>query len=183
MAIIPVLLLTGPVGVGKSTVAGALSTLLNEAGVAHAVIDLDWLRWLHPSPPHAPFHIGLGWQNLAAVWHNYRRAGADRLILIDIVETRAALTKYQAAIPGAAITLVRLQATLPTLRARLEQREIGPSLTWHQQRAEELMVQMERDAVEDLRLNTEGKTVVAVAREILQQTRWIQNIPRRNDSL
>jgi hypothetical protein len=118
-----------------------------------------------------------------AYWQNYRRAGADRLILIDIVETRAVLAEYQAAIPGAAITLVRLQATLPTLHGRLRQREIGASLTWHQQRARELMMQMEREAVEDLRVDTEGKAITEVAREILQQTRWLQNIPRRNNSL
>lgn len=35
------LLITGPVGVGKTTVAEAVGDVLATAGVPHAVIDLD----------------------------------------------------------------------------------------------------------------------------------------------
>lgn len=168
----PVLVLTGPVGVGKTAVAEALSSLLNEMGIAHAVIDMDWLRWCYPSPKHDPFHTALGLQNLAAVWANYRAVGAGRLILVDIVEARAELTAYQAAILNARILVVRLHAGLATILRRLEGRESGASLTWHCQRAAELARQMEEHAVEDLLVQTEGKTVGEIAREVLIQTRW-----------
>ena len=69
---LPVLVITGPVGVGKTTVAAALSELLGQADLAHAVIDLDWLRWCYPSPANDPFHLELGIQNLAAVWSHYQ---------------------------------------------------------------------------------------------------------------
>jgi chloramphenicol 3-O-phosphotransferase len=172
VAAIPVLVLTGPVGVGKTSVAVAISDLLNTRGVAHAVIDADWLRWCHPSPPHDPFQMQLGLRNLAAVWANYRNAGAARLVLADIVETRAILAEYRSAIPGAAITLVRLHAALPALHARLAQREAGASLSWHQQRAGELLAQMERDALEDLRVDTEGKAIGDIAAEVLGRAGW-----------
>ena len=168
----PVLILTGPVGVGKTIVAEELSKLLREMRVAHAVVDMDWLRSCYPSPEHDPFHTDLGLQNLATVWTNYRAAGARRLVLVDIVETRSALTTYQAAIPDADILVVRLNATLPTILRRLERRETGASLTWHRRRAAELVGQMEEKAVEDLLIQTEGKTVVAIAREVLSRTGW-----------
>ncbi|GAB2821190.1 DUF397 domain-containing protein [Lentzea nigeriaca] len=44
------LLITGPVGVGKTTVAEAVGDVLAAAEVPHAVIDLDWLRCFRPSP-------------------------------------------------------------------------------------------------------------------------------------
>jgi hypothetical protein len=167
-----VVVLTGPVGVGKSAVAGELSNLLNAADLAHAVIDLDWLRWCHPAPTVDPFHTALGLQNLAAVAGNYRAVGASRLILVDIVEARPALADYHAAIPGADILVVRLNATLPTIHRRLEGRETGDSLRWHQERAVELLGLMEEHAVEDMLVETEGKTVEAVAGEVLARLGW-----------
>jgi predicted ATPase len=66
--------LTGPVGVGKTTIATELSELLGQIRQAHALlvqparsaIDLDWLRWCYPSPVGDPFQLALGLQNLAA---------------------------------------------------------------------------------------------------------------------
>ncbi|HEX9988392.1 MAG TPA: hypothetical protein VGE45_07940 [Chloroflexia bacterium] len=175
-ATIHVLVLTGPVGVGKTAVAGALSILLEGKGIAHTLIDMDWLRWCYPTPTDDPFHMALGLRNLTAVWSNYRAAGAMRLILVDIVETRAALAEYQTAIPGASILVVRLQAPLPAILHRLRGRESGASLAWHEQRAGELARLMEEQAVEDLLIQTEGKTVEEIAGEVLTQTGWAGTI-------
>jgi adenylylsulfate kinase len=172
VAVTSVLILTGPVGVGKSAVAGQISYLLGEMGAAYAVIDMDWLRNCYPAPVHDPFHTALGLQNLAQVSRNYRAAGAERLILVDIVETRSALSTFRDAIPGADFLVVRLSATLPTILHRLEGRETGGSLRWHQHRAAELAVLMEEEGVEDLLVETEGKTVVDVARDLLAQIGW-----------
>lgn len=169
---VPVLVLTGPVGVGKTTVASAASDLLDERGAPHAVIDLDWLRWCHPNPPDDPFHAALGLGNLAAVWRNYRTAGADRLVLVDVVEAREQLEEYRAAIPGAAVTVVRLAAGVPTLHRRLEGRETGASLAWHRARAVELAALMDARRVEDVLLDTEGRTPRDIAAEALRRTGW-----------
>jgi DNA polymerase III delta prime subunit len=167
---IPTLVITGPPGVGKTTVGGAIGELLEERGEPHALIDLDWMRWCWPRPADDPFHTALGVRNLAAVWANYRAAGARRLILVDVVENRATLDDYRAAVPGAAIILVRLHADLSTIYTRLAGREAGESLAWHQSRAAVLNTQMERDALEDLRIDTAGRDPAAIAREILEQT-------------
>ncbi len=69
-------LITGVYGSGKTTVVEDLATLLEEAGIAYAAIDLDWLSW---------YDAGVdgddGWDmllaNLAAVVGNYRSAGVN----------------------------------------------------------------------------------------------------------
>lgn len=174
-ATIPVLILTGPVGVGKTTVAGEISNLLDDLEISHAVIDMDWLRWCYPSPERDPFHTALGLQNLAAVWANYRAAGAGRLILVDIVEARSEIASYYEAIPGAKILVVRLHALIPTILQRLEGRESGASLAWHQRRAVELVEQWEKQPVEDLLVDTDGKTPIEVARDVRAKAGWTKS--------
>lgn len=166
---IPVLVITGPVGVGKSATARAVSECLDERGVAHAFIDMDWLRWCHPAPGEDPFHVRLGLRNLAAVWSRYQEAGARRLILADVVERREAVAEYRAAIPGAMVQVVRLRAAPATIRQRLEGRETGASLAWYLHRAAELDQLMDAEQVGDLRVDTDGKTIEQVAREVLAQ--------------
>ena len=169
---LPVLLVTGPVGVGKTSVAVSLSASLSRAGVPHALIDMDWLRECSPAPPGDPFQMALGMRNLAAVWANFREAGAERLVLADVVETREQRADYEAAVPGAGIQIVRLKAPLPTIHRRLEGRETGESLNWHQYRAAELAEQMERDALEDLLIDTERKTIGEIAQEVMERAGW-----------
>lgn len=176
-AAVPLLVLTGPVGVGKTTVAQAISDLLTEHSLAHAVIDQDWLRWCLPSPSHDPFQIALGLKNLAAVWANYRAAGAERLIIADVVETQSDRAHYRTVVPGAVITVVRLHATLPTLHARLARRDSGASLAWHQQRAAELALLMERNSIGDVIIDTEGKPESDVAWEIVRHLQWVRDLP------
>ncbi len=169
---IPVLLVTDPVGVGKTTVGGEVSALLSRAGAAHAFVDVDSLRWCHPSPPHDPFRTALGLQNLAAVWANCQAAGAERLVLASVIESRDELAGYQAAVPGAAILVVRLRAPVATLTDRVARREVGAGHEWHLRRAAELAAQMDRDRVEDIVVETEGRSVPAVAREVLARSTW-----------
>jgi adenylylsulfate kinase len=170
---LPVLIITGPVGVGKTTVAAALSELLGQAALPHALIDLDWLRWCYPSPADDPFQLTLGIQNLTAVWSHYQAAGAARLILVDVVETRATLESYRAAIPHAETLLVRLHADLLTLRQRLAGREVGASLAWHQQRTAELTTLMEEARLEDLLVDTMDRSALDIAQEILAHIKWL----------
>ncbi len=169
---IPVLVLTGPVGVGKTAVAAELSNRLRDMQVPHALVDMDWLRECYPSPPQDRFHTALGLRNLAAVWANYRAAGAGRLIIVDIVEARSEVNDYRVAIPGAAVAIIMLKATLPTIHRRLEGRETGASLEWHKRRAVELSEQWAEHPVEDFIIETEGKTVAEVAEELLVVARW-----------
>lgn len=167
---VPIMIVTGPVGVGKTTVALEISELLEQSGRAHACVDLDALRWHYPRRPDDRFSTRLAMKNLAAIWLNFREYGATSLVVADVIETRSGLDRYRAAIPGADIFVVRLTASLQTLAQRLKQRELGLSLDWHLQRAPELTAIMERNNVEDLLVATDGKTVTQIAEEILAAT-------------
>ncbi|HET7036837.1 MAG TPA: hypothetical protein VFI42_14225 [Thermomicrobiaceae bacterium] len=171
--IVPTLLITGPVGVGKTTVASEVSELLEAARIAHAFVDIDALRWCYPGPPGDRFRAGLALRNLAAIWPNFAACGATRLVLADVLEDRAELAGYQRALPGAAITVVRLRAAPETLAARVARRELGAGLEWHLARARELAARMDARPVEDLLVETEGRGVRAVAEEIVRRAGWL----------
>ena len=113
---VPVLVITGPVGVGKSTIAAEAAWLLRQADVPHALIDLDRIEQSWPVPADDPENERASHRNLACMWANFRQAGADRLIFVRVLETRSLLRRVTKAVPGAQITVVRLQASLVVLR-------------------------------------------------------------------
>lgn len=174
---VPVMIITGPVGVGKTTVAAEVSALLDRAAIAHAFVDVDSLRWCYLPPPRDPFNVTIAMRNLTAVWANFRAAGAERLVLADVVESRDELARYRAAVPGAAILVVRLRASVETLTGRVRRRELGAGLAWHLHRAAELAAQMERDRVEDIAVATDGRSVLEIAREVVQRSGWTDAPP------
>jgi len=75
--------------------------------------------------------------------------------------------------PGAAITVFRLSAANETLTARVGGREVGSSRAWHLYRSIELAEQMDRDTVEDHLVETTGRRVGDIAREVLQRAGWL----------
>lgn len=157
----------------RETAAAEVSELLDAAGVAHAFVDVDSLRWCYPRPPDDRFRTVLAMRNLAAIWPNFRVYGATHLILADVLEARADLARYEAAVPSATITVVRLRAPLETLIARVQQRERGSALDRQIQRVTELAAKMDRDQVEDLLVETDGKSVTTIAREVLGRIGWL----------
>lgn len=170
---VPTLIVTGPVGVGKTRVAYEIASLLEVAGLPHACIDMDTLRSCYPRPGDDRFNIALGLRNLAAVWENCRLAGATHLILADVVESPDERAAYRAAVPGAALTIARLRASLPTLAERIDGRETGVGHEWHINRAAELAAQMDRAQVEDFVVETDDRAVTAIAQEIIDRSGWL----------
>lgn len=171
---VPVLLITGPVGVGKTSVFAEIEDLLQNAGMRFAAVELDALSYCHPRQRGDDrFRTKLTFRNLAAVWQNFQAAGAERLVLSCVVESRRELARYRRAVPGADIVVVRLTARDVTLRSRVRRREIGLGREWHERRATELARIMERARVEDLVVDTDRRTVHAIAREILDRTGWM----------
>ena len=49
-ATVPLLIISGSMGAGKTTVLSEASDLLAQADIPHAAIDLDWLAVMHPQP-------------------------------------------------------------------------------------------------------------------------------------
>jgi adenylylsulfate kinase len=172
------LLITGPVGVGKTTVAEAVGDVLAAIGVPHAVIDLDWLRHCRPAPADDPFHLELELRNLRAVARNYAGAGAQRLVLAGVLENRADRARYAEA-AGAKLTVCRLKADLSVIRERLAQRHRHDSgLEWHMHRAGELERIFASAWVEDFVVEA-GRPVTEAAQDVV--TGWLaaERVPQR----
>ena len=110
--------LTGPPGVGKTTVLTALADALTGDDVAHAAVDVEALSWAHPPPP-ADARL----DRLAALCASYRAAGHRLLLAAETVESDAELTALLAAIAPDESFVVRLVAGPDTLRARILARE------------------------------------------------------------
>lgn len=169
---VPVLVLSGPVGVGKTAVADQVSERLQQMGVPHAQIDIDALGWCYPRPAGDPHAGRLRFQNLAAVWANFARAGARRAIVAAVVESRSDIDRYRGAIPGAEVSLVELRAPVAVLHERLRHRMPGPGLEWHLARAAELAAQMDSSSIHDHLVETGGRLLDEIALEVLERVGW-----------
>ena len=170
---VPVLLISGPIGVGKTSVGFALSDLLRGQGVPHTFIDLDQLRYTYPRPEGDRFGSQLGLQNLRDVWRNCVAAGSRNLIIASVIETWKDVEKIRQVVPGAEVTVCQLRATVETLEARVRKREIGTGLEWHLRRSVELAEILAGEAVPmDFEVWTDERGVGAIAQEILAPIIW-----------
>ena len=142
--------------------------MLEALHVPHGFIDTDTISVTYPPlPPH------LMLRNLEAVWKNYQAAGVTRLVLAQVIYSRAELEGFRAAVPGAEITVFRLWARPDTLLSRVDTRELGGlGQEIHRRQALELVDEMEQAAVEDYLVNTEGRSPKEVANEILRLSGW-----------
>jgi adenylylsulfate kinase len=169
---IEVLLLTGPTGVGKTSVAHGIADILEERSVSHAVIDLDALRYAFPRPEKDPFNMEIGYKNLTSIWQNYREYGVTHVIIPNVVERNEDIKKIKQIISNSHISLIRLTASLDTIHNRLKKREEGDSLQWHIDRATQLHQELRDSSLEDLAVETEGKSVREVVSEIILKLKW-----------
>jgi hypothetical protein len=175
-----ILLITGPAGIGKSTVCWEIGAKLAEAQFAHAIIETDELDRVYPRPSAEalqglrPGTADISTINLAAIWSTYRALGHSRLIMSGVMMHLGLDRRWiLAAIPRAEITVVRLQASEHTLTERLARREAGSGAEAQWQRT---LRQARRMADEDgkglLCVPTDGKGPTELAETILRQIGW-----------
>ncbi|MEO6989324.1 MAG: hypothetical protein ABI239_11840 [Aquihabitans sp.] len=130
-------LVTGTVGVGKSTIGFAVAERASEAGITAAFLDLDELSRLWPAPKNDPFRDELILTNLCAVAPNYGAAGASLLVLAWAIDSAEDLVALEKAL-NSPVKTVRLVSSPTVIEARLRNRHQGPAsngLAWHLQRA------------------------------------------------
>lgn len=173
MESVPVLLITGPVGVGKSSALFEASRLLREASVPHAAVNLSQLAVAWPPPSDDPWNERLTHRNLACVWSNAHKAGAERLLLERVLEARSLLRHVEAAVPGAQITVVRLRAPKDIVEARIRHRELGRDPSWFLAAATYLVETMEQSEVADHVVDTANRTVAEIAADVLRAAGWL----------
>lgn len=164
-------LLTGTVGVGKTTTAEAMGELLRQEQVPHAVIDLDWLSQAWPAPGTDRFNFALQLRNLRAVAANFLDAGARHIVLAGVVETRADRERYQEAL-GVPLAVCRLRADLDVVRARLARRHAGDAahLPWFLGRSGELDAVLDAASVDDRTFDVTQAGVLDVATSVVNAT-------------
>ena len=170
---VPTIIVTGPVGVGKTTVAEAMGYQLLAVKVPHANVDFDQLTAGPRTADDDVWGTKLGLSNLAAIWKNYQHAGARRLIIARVIESRSELDGFRNAVPGADIVVVRLRAAPGTLQARVRQRGPWRDMAWHLKRSVELGAQLDAQPFEDVLVETDDRDVTTVAREVLQRAGWL----------
>ncbi len=112
-------LLTGPYGAGKTTVAIELVDVASAGGVGVAAVDLDWLGWYGADlghDEHEDPRITLA--NLRAVRDTYVRAGVDRLVLAYALPSAGQLQAIRDAV-AMPVTVVRLDVPEAEIERRL----------------------------------------------------------------
>src|SRR3712207_4409895 len=84
---IPVVVLTGTIGVGKTAIAMTMSEILHDLDVRHALLEVDWLGEVYPAPfPDDPYSTRFAMRNLAAIWPNFLEVGITRAIVTMTLE-------------------------------------------------------------------------------------------------
>jgi len=167
------LLLTGTLASGKTAVAVEMGWILSRRGLAVAVVDLDWLAWVHPT--------ALGWDgartdrliadNLASLAANYLAAGIDHLVLARTVIRPPAIELIRAALPASELRVIRLRASSATIEARLRHRDSGRELEEHlgeYARYADLVAAVPADAEVD----NEGASAAETAARVVSLAGW-----------
>ena len=168
---VPVLLVTGPIGVGKTAVLREADSLLIEEGVCHATVELEEIARCWPQAIE-PSRVSFVYNNLKALWSNYAAVGATRLLLSALVEHRSEVQRVSEAVPGAVITVVRLHAPLAVLEQRIRLREpaspdgeIDGARWWTQH--------FEGEHPEDYLLESDQRPVREIAGDMLRLADWL----------
>jgi hypothetical protein len=165
------LIITGSMGSGKSTVLGAATDLLTLRRIPHAAIDLDTLGIFHL--PADVDGSGLEFRNLQGVWANYAALGLRRLLLASAVETRTALEACCQAVAAKRTVICRLRVSLEIMQQRVRLREPGPFQQDFVARVAKLDDMLDRAQLEDFSIANEDSSVTGVAHEMLVRAGWL----------
>jgi adenylylsulfate kinase len=167
---IPLLALSGSVGVGKTSVLIEIHDVLEKASVPHGCIERDALGYSWPT--QGRFNERIIEQNLACVLRTFLNAGAVRLVIAGVIESESDLAVYQRCLPNAEITLCRLSADADLRRERLRTREKGAGLEWHLNRTIELDSILDAARLEHFIVDNGNRPLRDVAIEVLTRAGW-----------
>jgi hypothetical protein len=167
---IKVLVISGAMGSGKTTVLTEASDLLTAANIPHAAIDLDALGLGHLP---AGTTDELQARNFAAVWRNYAALGVTRLLVSEALDTGAKRAQLQGVIHEASIIVCRLRAKLSTMEQRVRARELGILQERFVARVAELEAALDAGQAEDFSVVNDARSITDVAREVLIRAGWL----------
>jgi DNA polymerase III delta prime subunit len=171
-----VLLVSGPAGVGKSTLGYEIAAQLRQHGLAHVLLDSDELDRVWPLSDSEQSELNRA--NLSAFWSNASALGHIRLVLVGVFLDPDANRRWiEAAVPDARVTRVVLDASNDELERRVRVREIGSGavdqLTRTLSQASQFRL---RNAGSPDVLDTNDVDVAELARQVIKRTGWIEAI-------
>lgn len=170
---IPGVAVTGTIGAGKTAVAEALSSLLHERQIRHALLDVDWLGQVYPPPdPDDPFSLDLALDNLALIAPNYVAAGTRCFVIAVTLTSQDELIALKAALPQVDLSVCLLTASAETRARRIEARDSGALRDDFLQRTDALHEQIASLQIHDFDLSNDETQVNEVASDLLETLGW-----------
>jgi hypothetical protein len=167
------LIITGTMGAGKTTVLGEASDVLALRHIPHAAIDMDALGLAHL--PAAFGNNAVMYRNLQSVYENYTSLGVPRFLLARAMEGRAELELCRGIFSATNTVVCRLSASLETMQQRVKTRETGISQHEYVARVATLNAILDRAHLEDFSVTSENRSVSDIAREMLVKAKWVAN--------
>jgi len=169
------LVITGAMGAGKTSVLGEASDLLALKNIVHAAIDLDafGLAHLSSSPSFDVSDDALMYRNLQSVCENYSSVGVRRFLVARAIEDQAALESCRGAVSAKNTVVCRLTASIESMRQRVIVRESGVLREKFVARVEKLNSILDAARLEDFSVASDNCSVTQTAHEMLLKAGWI----------
>ncbi len=167
------LIITGTMGAGKTTVLGEASDILALRNIVHAAIDLDTIGLAHL--PSAGSSDAVMYRNLQCVCKNYTSLGVRRLLLARAMEDRAELELCRGVVSAKHTVVCRLTASIEAMQHRVKMRESGVSQRGYVARIAKLNMILDRARLEDFTVTNENRSLTEVAHEMLVKASWISS--------
>ncbi len=172
---VEVLVLCGAAGTGKTATLWEVGHILRTHGVHHALIDTDELDRVWPTPETIEGLISISRRNLRALQETFSILGIRRFVLCGVMASTAQSREWiESAIPGAAITFVRLCAEHGTRAQRLRDREVGSGFDQEMEASDRVARYIQDHDQPGLPfVATDERAVREVAAEVLDVTHWL----------
>jgi len=165
------LLITGSMGVGKTSVLGEASDILALQNIAHAALDLDAFGLAHL--PSGASNDAVMYRNLQSVCKNYASLGIRRFLVARAIEDRPTLECCRRAVSATNTVVCRLTANIATMRKRIKMRESGVLQQQFVARVAKLNSILDRARLEDFVVTSDDRSVTQIAHEMLLKAGWI----------
>jgi len=167
------LIITGSMGAGKTSILGEASDILAQRQIAHAAIDLDALGLAYL--PTGTTNDEAMYANLRSVSNNFAALGVTRFLLARALENRSELDMCRGMVSASDTTVCRLTASIETMERRVTMRESGVSQREYVSRVAELNAILDHARLEDFSVINDNRSLLEVAQEILVRARWISD--------
>jgi hypothetical protein len=164
------LVITGTMGSGKTTVLAEASDILKSLKIPHAAIDLDALGVAYMPERQLENEM---YENLSSISNNCGRLGVTRLLVARAIESRAELNRCCRAVGATETMVCRLVASDQTTERRVAERERGMLRQQLIERVTKLNTILDAAGIEDFRITNEDLVVTDVAHKILIRAGWI----------